>query len=235
MDPTSSTTRPSPTRRRRRVLYLLAFAFTAVGTLAAVAGVTARIRLARYPHQLESTNLSERRKAVAQISRDRERRAVPALIAMLEKEQDRDTVGMAGNALLRTRDPQGVDVLRRRAETGPDDIVRADLMLAAARLSNRDTRLLEWFQEGASSGESWRALGSSLGMLELGRPEGGLAALNLLRSAKPALRAWGLNVLARTANPVCQAIGQPMPWLAAHPNRLPPHNSSSLPLSGTSG
>jgi hypothetical protein len=219
MDATDSTTQSSPLRRGRWVLYLVVATCAVVGTVIAAGGVAAQVRLARYPRQLASASLKERRQAVEQISRDREARALPALIAMLDKEQDRELVGVAGNAVLRTRSPEGVDVLRRRGDLGPDDSVRADLIVAAARLSNRDVRLLEWLNEGAHSNEPWRAMASAIGLVELGRPEGGPLTLSLMRKARGDLRAWGLKTLARTAKPLTQAVGQPMAWVAETPEQ----------------
>lgn len=217
MDTTDCPTRPQPRHSARWVLYLAVSVFVVIGLLAAADAVTSQARLAGYPSRLASADVRIRRKAVEQISRDREARALPVLVAMLEREQDRELVGIAGNAVLRTRSPAGVDVLRRRADQGLDDEVRANLIVAAARLSNRDVRLLEWLQQGVRSKEPWQAVGSAVGLVELGRTEGGPLAVQQIRGTAAAPRAWALRTLARTANPLCQAVGQPMSWLASTP------------------
>ncbi|MBI4580773.1 MAG: HEAT repeat domain-containing protein [Planctomycetes bacterium] len=192
----------------------------AIGVLGVVAAIGGQVHLARCKRDLLSPDAKVRARAVQQVIQERERRALPPLIAMLEKEQDRRLVEDAGLALLRTRDPAGVAVLRRRADEPPDDYVRGELILWAARLSGRDARLLDWLNEGVRSPEPWRAMGSALGLIELGRPEGGPLVIEMARQTPlPYMRHWAIKELCRTADALSQTVGRPMSWLALDTRR----------------
>jgi len=161
---------------------------------------------------LRSRDPAVREKAIKHVSRTHEARAMPALLEVLETEQDRRLLEMAGHATMRTYDPSGVALLQRRADEGPDDVTRAKLICDAARLSDRDLRLVDWLMTGTESTELWRRAGSAAGMLELGQPVGGLLLIELAGERNANVRAFAVEHLRRTAGPVTEAIGQPIAW-----------------------
>jgi len=192
----------------RVILTVVALAGLAV----VVAVVADRAILVYCRMNLRSQDPARRRRGLEHISFYHEARAMPELLSVLATEQDRGLLELAGRATMRTGDPSGVATLRRRADEGPDDAVHANLIYCAARLSDRDLRLLDWLAAGAQSAEPWRRAGSAAGLLELGQPVGGLLLIECAGDTDPAIRGFALEQLRRTAGPVTEAIGQPITW-----------------------
>ena len=176
-----------------------------------------RIRVAGLARQVASGDRAAQLKALSAIAAEREARAADEVLGCLESAQDRSVVETAGYAAMRIRDPRGIEILRCRADQGPDDLTRAQLYLFAARLSNRDQRLVAWLKEGASAAEPWRALGCSLGLMYLGRPEGGLQAIGQASTGDDQLRSFALRELRRLGRPMAEAIGRPSAWPVGEP------------------
>jgi hypothetical protein len=175
---------------------------------------------------LESPDPAVQTRALYEVAARHEARAGEAVLAVLAEAEDRGVVDAARAAALRTGDWRGVAVLRRRADDGPDDSVRAKLIATAARLSNRDVRLSEWLDAGAASTEPWRRVGSAWGLLEIGRPRGGALLIDMMPElpAEAGRLAW--TELRRIAEPMTQAVGWPIEWpagegrLRVHPKTL---------------
>jgi hypothetical protein len=119
---------------------------------------------------------------------------------------------MAGYAAMRFRDTRHLTLLRRRADEGPDDAVRAKLILYAAQLSGRDVRLIDWLEAGVNASEPWRQVGSAAGLLALGQPAGGRELIELASRSEHPARAMALLELQRIVNPMTEAVGQPVAW-----------------------
>jgi len=185
----------------------------ALAGLAVVAAVVAdRAILVYCRMNLRSPDPARRRRELERVSYYHEARAMPELLNVLATEQDRGLLELAGRATMRTRDPSGVAPLQRRADEEPDDAVRANLIYYAARLSDRDLRLLDWLTAGARSAEPWRRAGSAAGLLDLGQPDGGLLLIERAGDVDPAIRAFALEHLRKTAGPVTETIGRPIAW-----------------------
>jgi len=198
-------------RRRwagRLLLLLVALPGVGVCVLAAVE----QVRVQLWKLDLRDPDPAVRMQALLRIARERDRRAAAEVFAVLAREQDRAALEVAGYAVMRMRDLQGVARLRERAETGPDDAVSARLMIYAARLSRRDCRLTDWLSNTAASAGPWRRVGAALGLLELGQPRGGEMLIELARQAEPAIRALALGEFRRTAEPMAQAVGRRIDW-----------------------
>lgn len=143
----------------------------------------------------------------------RDLRPLPAVLAAIEVEQDRSLLEKAAFTAFRMGDQRAVRVIRRRAEQGPDDWTRAKLIVYAARLSQRDVRLLDWLEEGAAGADPWRQTGSLLGLIELGRPEGGRRLVEALPGMDAARREFAVTELRRRAGVIMlQTAGISLNW-----------------------
>lgn len=200
-----------PIRRRwRKRVALVAVAVP--GLIVAAAAIGDQVRVWRLLADLESSDAEVQTRALYEAATCHEARAADAVLDILAEAKDRNVVEAARCAALRTGDPGGVAVLQRRGEEGPDDIVRAKLIATAARLSNRDVRLLEWLETGAASTEPWRRVGSAWGLLELGRPRGGRLLIDMMPELPTEARQFAWVELRRIAEPMTQAVGWPIQW-----------------------
>lgn len=151
------------------------------------------------------------------VGRERDWRLAGLVRQSLHTATDRDELQAAGYAALRLEDLDFLPLLRRRAEEGPDDPVRAMLITYAARLSNRDTRLCEWLEPGAHSDQPWLRVGCAAGLMQLGRIEAGPMLLAAARDPNRDVAGFALRELAWTTRPMAQAIGRPFATLEADP------------------
>lgn len=208
-------TKVSPPRYKRWVVVGLAAvaSLTSLG-IAAAAGV-AYVQVHRWTNHLKSLDTAIRAEALTWIGYDKDPRACEPVRDLIAREEDRGILDLAAWAAVRLHDRAAIEPLLHRAETGPDDAVRANLLMSAARLSQRDIRLTDRFLADAQSAEPYRRMGGALGLMLIGDPQGGELAIRDLAEANGGLRNLGLNQLARVASPMTQAIGQPMEWLDA--------------------
>jgi len=160
-----------------------------------------------------SANPQRRAWGLADAADRRDRRALDAVMAVLAGETDRALLEKAGYAAMRIADRRALPVLLRRAEEPPDDETRARLILYAARLSQRDPRLLDRLTRGAAGGEPWRRAGAMLGLIELGQPAGGRMLIESLPVMDGAVRTFALEEFrGRPGAAMLEAVGAPMDW-----------------------
>jgi len=155
----------------------------------------------------------ERVKTLHRIGAERDWRLAELVRQTLDAPGSREELEAAGYAAMRLGDAEFLPMLQARADAGPDDSVRATLMMYAARMSDRDTRLCDWFDEAARSEEPWRRIGAATGLLHLGRLEAGPLLLAAVRGSDAEMAAFAWRSLAWVTGPMGQAIGQPMNWL----------------------
>lgn len=201
---------PKPLPRPLRILRLC-LAVIGVSMLAIVAVDRTQVVIDLFA--MKSANADRRASALDRIADRRDRRAYDAVLTALENETDRALLEKAGYAAMRLGDARALPALCRRAETGPDDWVRAKLIVYAARLAARDTRWLAFAEAAARSNEPWRQAGGALALAELGRPEGGRQVAELIPPAPEAIRAFTLKEFRRRiGEPMMQAAGEPLDW-----------------------
>ena len=201
--------RPWPTRI---ALVLLILAGLGVAATAVVDQVRLRLDLAA----CRNPDPNVRLQAFSRFSRERDARSRQAVAEALDRETDRAVVEAAGSTAMRIGDTTLLDALQRRASQGPDDLVRAKLILYAARLSRRDARLVPWLEAGAhAAGEPWRQVGSAAGLLHVGEPRGGPALMAIARQADQPVREFAMSELRGLIGPMTETVGWPLHWPAA--------------------
>lgn len=156
---------------------------------------------------------------------NRDRRFTNAIRRTLQDSDDRVLLEAAGYAAMRIGASELLPLMRKRADEGPDDIQRAQLINYAGQVSNRDARLYDWLMAGVESAEPWRRVGSAIGLLHIGRTESGPLLSGIVREGPDETRALAMHNLAWIARPLGQAIGKPMPFLDVKP---PPADSATL-------
>lgn len=221
----SGTAAPVGARSARRIVFLVlgVVAGAVLVTLLALF-VQDRLRLRAHVRDLASDDPDVCRRALHEVARVREARATEAIREVLASAQDRAVVEMAGYALMRVRDPDGLAILRERVERDPDDLVRAKLIVHAARLADRDPAPAGWMREGLEAPEPWRRAGSAAGLLILGHPDAGERLLMSAREDGPDVRGFALEEFEAIARPLFEAVGRPFDeWdeLAQAPPRDP--------------
>jgi hypothetical protein len=174
--------------------------------------ISTHLQTHRWINDLSSADRGRRLHALQKLASERERAAVPAIRKSLDGEEDRELLEAAGYAALRVGDLDSVATLRKRSQTGPDDYTRAKLIVYACRLSGRDWRLLDWVLAGAHSEQPWQRVGCCVGLLELGRPEGGELLLAQIKGASPDVQAFAYTEFRRLAEPMTQAVGHMVDW-----------------------
>jgi len=130
----------------------------------------------------------------------------------MTEERNRSVLVALADAACRTGEPGLAVTLRYPADEGIDDLARAKLIVAAARVShkNPDPSLIEWLREGAASSDRWRRAGSAAGLLEVGQCSGGEVLISMMDDADPALRRFVTGEFARFAGPMAEAVGYPV-------------------------
>ncbi|GMU22663.1 MAG: hypothetical protein AMXMBFR13_27480 [Phycisphaerae bacterium] len=211
--PTAGTSSETANPARKRLLRQVMAAAAGVLITGTAIVVAATFGPAwRAGRALSSPEAATRGDALTEVANERYQWLADDVLSLLEQETDRELLDKAGYAALRLRDRRAIEILRRRADAGPDDVTRARLVTYAARLSNRDQILLPWLQSYAASQEAWRSAGGAVGLLELGRSEAGPLLIAQARSAGPELRSFAVFELQRIFEPMMQTVGQPMDW-----------------------
>jgi len=185
------------------------------GVLVAAAAAADQINLRLQVRAARSDDPQARIEALRRIALEREVRASDTVAEILQQEQDRGVLEWAGYAAMRLRDPRNLPCLRRRADEEPDDATRAKLILFTAQLAVRDAQQidwLDWLEAGANSSEPWRQVGSAAGLLALGQPAGGRLLIGLASESDHPGHAMALVELQRIADPMAEAVGQPIAW-----------------------
>ena len=212
--PPDMTAQPGPPRRW--TLRIIAALIILAGLGIAAAVVADQIRLRLQLADCRDPSPEVRIKALTKFAQERDPRASRVLPEILEKETDPAVLEIAGYTAMRIKDTNLLDVLQRRASQGPDDSVRAKLILYAARLSNRDVRLIPWLEAGVQAdGEPWRQAASAAGLLQVGEPRGGLALIALARRPDAPARTLARNELDALVGPMTETVGWPITWPAA--------------------
>ncbi len=196
-------------KRRRRWPFLVA----AIPGLCIVAvGMLGQLRLVMLKHQLHASDRQVRLEALKGLANDGADKAADELREILAGEQDRQLVGWAGYAVLRSQKPEGIKLLRQRADETIDDAVQAKLIIHAARLARFGEKqsLLSWLEQGVQSDQPWRRVGSAVGLLMVGEPRGGKLLIEIGRDGPIGTRALAIKWLHRVAEPMSEAIGQPI-------------------------
>jgi len=199
-----------PTKRWKKRIILAGVALP--GVIVAAVAVADQINLRLQVLAIRSADPRVRADSLQKLALGREVRASGAVAETLQQEQDRAALEWAGYAAMRFRDTRNLPLLRRRADEGPDDAVRAKLILYAAQLSGRDVRLIDWLEAGVNSSEPWRQVGSAAGLLALGQPAGGRQLIDLASRAEHPGHKMALAELQRIAGPMAEAVGQPLAW-----------------------
>lgn len=192
----------------RLVRVCVASILVLVGVSLAGAALVSPVRAVWWSRQLASPELKTRLGAIRRISSEREARAADALFRAVEQETDRAALEAAAIATMRVRDVRGVPVLQARADRDPDDQARARTIICAARLSNRDLRLADWLRAGLASDEPWRRIGSALGLVRLGLPEGGEAVVRLASTYSPEQLAFVLEEFDGIVRDIAETVGR---------------------------
>ncbi len=202
------------TPQRRSIRVVLALVILAGLGVCAVA-VADQVRLRTQLAACRNPDPAVRLKALDHFARQRDGRARRVLAEFLEREADRPVLERAGYAAMRIGDTGLLDPLQRRAAAGPDDAVRAKLVLYTARLSKRDARLVPWLAEGIKAEqEPWRQVASAAGLLYLGEPRGGPALIALARRPGSPAHALALAELGGLVGAMTETVGWPIAWPA---------------------
>lgn len=139
-------------------------------------------------------------------------KSVERLLKAFEVEEDRTVLSRAGYAVMTTQDPRSLALLKQRVESGPDDWVRADLIVCIARHEAADDSRNAWLHEWMASDSPWLKLGGAGGALILGDPQGGAVLIEAGRCGSPAERTFVLAQLNKVVKPMSEAIGYPLSW-----------------------
>jgi len=198
--------------RRKKVRLLLVGILLVLLTAAAFA-VGDRIRIGLWKKDILSGDKDVSCKALYRVAQEREPGALEEVYSVLSEAEDRQVLEYAGYAAMRLGDAGGIDLLRHRADTGPDDVVRARLIYYAARLSRPvDLSLLDWMEGGVTSDEPWRRAGCLLGLVELGQPQWGLGLIEYASESDGPIRGFLLEQFKRIAGPMAETIGRGIDW-----------------------
>jgi hypothetical protein len=192
----------------RVILGLMGLVILSLAALAA----TPRIQAAIAIHRLESSDPAVRRRGLSSIRDDRLASAEPALLKRLDTETDPSLVELLGAALMRTRDLRGLPGLQARADREPDPALKARLIWAASRLADHDYRMLDWLTSYAHSPEPWARAAGCVGLLQLGRLEGGDLLLRIHDSLPEGPRDFALQEFQRIMDPMGQTVGSILNW-----------------------
>ena len=210
---TSANMSEQPKPPRRRASWIVAVVVILVGLgvsmFAVVDQVVLRLRLAACLNPDSAVRI----RALSHFADNRDARVSDTLAGLLERENNRAVLEMAGCTAMRIEDVALLDTLQRRASQEPDDPVRAKLILYTARLSRRDVRLIPWLKAGVMADqEPWRQVASAAGLLYLGEPCGGPALIALARPPDHPAHAFALGELNGLVRPMTEAVGWPITW-----------------------
>jgi hypothetical protein len=188
-----------------------------VGLGVAADVVADQVRLRRELAACRNPNPNVRLKALERFAQERDARAGQAIAEALDRQTERAVLEMVGYAAMRIGDTALLEALQRVASQGPDDPIRAKLILYTARLSRRDARLIPWLEAGLSATqEPWRQAGSATGLLQVGEPRGGPALIAIARQADQPVRVFAMNELRGLVEPMTETVGWPIHWPAAN-------------------
>lgn len=200
-------------RKPRPTLRPVGIVLAVIGLLGTATLLADQATLAWRCMGVRSSDAQRRESAIQAVADEREARAFEAVLDAFRRETNRTLLEKAGYALMRMGDRRGIEPLRRRADEGPDDWIRAKLIIYTARLADRDFRLIPWLKEGVRSPEPWRRVGSAIGLLELGRAEVGRTLAEWLPTLTPELRQFALKEFRkRIGEPMIQAAGVSLDW-----------------------
>src|SRR5580765_4550922 len=174
--------------------------------------IVPRVQAAIAVRRLHSPDAAVRRRGLDYVQDQRERTAVPELLHCLETEVDPSMVELAGAALMRSRDLRGIEALEARADREPESPLKSRLMIFTARLADRDFRILPWLEAGTHASEPWRRIGACLGLLHLGRVEGGRLLIETQATLPADPRDFALQEFKVIAQPMALTIGAGMTW-----------------------
>lgn len=202
---------------RRIAWWGLAACIVVPGVVMAGLAVADHVRAYGVHRKFARLEPAARVKCLNMIAADRDWRLAGLVRQTLEGEAEREELQAAGYAAMRLGDLALLPLIRKRADEGPDDYTRAMLITYAARLSNRDLRLVDWLEPQTRSAEPWQRAGSAAGLLHLGRIEAGPLLMAAVREGNADIAGFVLREWRWMASPMGQAIGQPMPWLDEDP------------------
>jgi hypothetical protein len=148
---------------------------------------------------------------------ERDHRLAGIVRKTLETTSDRVLLEAAGFAAMRMETVDTLPLLQKRADEGPDDPQRAQLVIYAARLSDRDLRLIEWLRQGTQSNEPWRRVGAAVGLLNVGQTEAGPLLIQMVRTSPAAVSGFALHHLRWVVGPMSEAVGRPISFPQDNP------------------
>jgi hypothetical protein len=197
-------------KRRRRWLLLL-LAGPGLGIVAVA--LFGQLRLVYLKQQLRAEQRETRLDAIKALADEGAPQAAGALREALAKAKDRQLIGWAGYAVMRSQDARGVDVLLEQAKQSKDDQVRAKLIINTARLARvgEYDDLRSWMRQGVESDQPWRRVGSAIGIMLVGEPEGGNFLIDIIiTNGSEKTRQIASKWLRRVTIPMSEAVGRPI-------------------------
>ncbi len=188
-----------------RRLVAAAMLLTCVVVAILIYGPAIQVKL--WASDLDATDPVVRQKALTRIANDPHPSVAAQVRTVIEQDGDPSVVEAAAYAAAKIGDPEAVEPILARAEQTPDGPGLAKLIAYAARASQRDLALRDRLISGLTPREPWRMVGSAMGLLELGRPEG-VSLFVEQRDALPAeARSFALKEFMRFARPMAEAVG----------------------------
>lgn len=200
------------TGRYRWWFRLAAAIVVLAGLTVSALAVADQVRLRKDRAAIAGTDADARMAALQRVCDERDVRAADAVLKLVADAQDRETLDLAAFVAVRLRLASAVDLIRTRADEGPDDDVTARLITYAARVADRDRRLIPWLEAGISTGQPWRRAGSAAGLLDLGQISGGPVLMELTRGETGPTRDFAREELKRFCSLMMEAVGYPLDW-----------------------
>ena len=154
---------------------------------------------------LHDADASERSKALVELGRERERRAVDAILEALATDDDAGVREAAAYALHRIKAPQGTVAIGEAIDREPDTIVRAKMVEYVGRLRGRAA--LEELKAWSDEPTVWRSTGAALARIELADPSAAALLFDRLNAGNAFLTAHITEVLKPTVETMMEMIG----------------------------
>lgn len=201
---------PAEKNKSRHRWWALALALP--GLAVCIYALVLHVQVLKNINDLQRPDPEIRAEALRHLADAQASRAAEAVGMLLADEQNRMVLDWAGYAAVKVGAGQALPVMRQRVDQGPDDTVRANLIIYTVRLSGRDPALHDWLIAGLAGDEPWRQVGSAVGLLKSGDPQGGIALMNIIcnKETTTLVREFAYKELYKVAGPVGETIGRPL-------------------------